>query len=75
MYALALKEKGKIAEADKELARVFTNAGPYAEKAFGYMSSKDLTKSQWALRADNLMNNRSYANAEIIFRNLIRSTT
>lgn len=71
-YALSLKETGRVQEADKELARVFINAGPDAERAYGNMTSKELTERQWAKRADSLMKRRSYSNAEIILRNLIR---
>jgi len=71
-YGLVLKESGRIDEADHELSRVFVNAGPGSEESYNNMTSRDLTEAQWTQRADNLMNKGSYANAEIIFRNLIR---
>jgi soluble lytic murein transglycosylase len=71
-YALALKDAGRTREADAELARVFINAGPGANEAYNNMTSKDLSKKQWAERAGSLMDRQAYANAEIILRNLVR---
>ena len=72
-YAILLKEAGRIEEADAEFLRVFINAGARAEEAYSNMTSKDLSSSQWAQRANNLIKKNEYANAEIILRNLLRS--